>query len=59
LKESRPGRYYCGIYNARPGDCREFTPIGCQDVNTDIRHDKPIKIGPPFEPRHGRKRRTR
>jgi Fe-S-cluster containining protein len=59
LKEARPGRYYCGIYAARPGDCRDFTPIGCQDVNTDIRHDKPIKIGGPFEPRHGRKRRTR
>jgi hypothetical protein len=59
LKEARPGRYYCGIYAARPGDCRDFTPIGCQDVNTDIRHDKPIKIGGPFQPRHGRKRRTR
>jgi Fe-S-cluster containining protein len=55
LKESRPGRYYCGIYEARPGDCRDFTPIGCQDVNENIRHDKPIKIGAPFTPRHGRK----
>jgi Fe-S-cluster containining protein len=55
LKESRPGRYYCGIYEARPGDCRDFTPIGCQDVNENIRHDKPIKIGAPFAPRHGRK----
>jgi Fe-S-cluster containining protein len=52
LKESRAGRYYCGIYSARPGDCREFTPIGCQDVNTDIPHDKTIKIGAPFQPRH-------
>jgi Fe-S-cluster containining protein len=55
LKESRPGRYYCGIYEARPGDCRDFTPIGCQDVNENIRHDKPIKVGAPFTPRHGRK----
>jgi Fe-S-cluster containining protein len=54
LKEARPGRYYCGIYEARPGDCRDFTPIGCADVNTDIRHDKPIKIGAPFQPKHPR-----
>jgi Fe-S-cluster containining protein len=54
LKEARPGRYYCGIYDARPGDCRDFTPIGCADVNTDIRHDKAIKIGAPFQPRHRR-----
>jgi len=55
LKEARPGRYYCGIYEARPGDCRDFTPIGCQDVNTNIRHDGKIKIGSPFQPRHRRK----
>lgn len=55
LKESRPGRYYCGIYEARPGDCRDFTPIGCADVNESIPHDRPIKIGAPFEP----KRRSR
>jgi Fe-S-cluster containining protein len=61
LKEARPGRYYCGIYEARPGDCRDFTPIGCQDVNENIKHDKPIKIGGPFQPRHGSngKRRKR
>ena len=57
LKESRPGRYYCGIYEARPGDCRDFTPIGCQDVNEDLPRDKPIKIGPPFEPRHAKRRK--
>jgi Fe-S-cluster containining protein len=57
LKESRPGRYYCGIYAARPGDCREFTPIGCADVNTELAHDKAIKIGPPFQPRHAKRRR--
>jgi Fe-S-cluster containining protein len=55
LKESRPGRYYCGIYEARPGDCRDFTPIGCQDVNESIPHDGKIKIGPPFQPKHRRK----
>ena len=60
LKQSRPGRYYCGIYEARPGDCRDFTPIGCQDVNENIPRDKTIKIGPPFQPRHGNgKRRQR
>jgi Fe-S-cluster containining protein len=55
LKESRPGRYYCGIYEARPGDCREFTPIGCQDVNGAIRHGGTMKIGPPFQPKRRRK----
>jgi Fe-S-cluster containining protein len=59
LKESRPGRYYCGIYAARPGDCREFTPIGCQDVNTDIPHDGTIKIGAPFQPKRRSKTRRR
>lgn len=52
LKEASRGKYYCGIYEARPGDCREFTPIGCQDVNTDLPRDKAIKIGAPFRPRH-------
>lgn len=51
LKEARPGRYYCGIYEARPGDCRDFTPIGCQDVNETIPHNGRIKIGPPFTPK--------
>jgi Fe-S-cluster containining protein len=55
LKEARPGRYYCGIYEARPGDCRDFTPIGCQDVNEDIPHDGKIKIGLPFQPKRRRK----
>jgi len=55
LKESRPGRYYCGIYEGRPGDCREFTPIGCQDVNESIPHTGKIKIGLPFQPKHRRK----
>jgi Fe-S-cluster containining protein len=59
LKEARPGRYYCGIYEARPGDCRDFTPIGCQDVNENIKHDRPIKIGAPFQPRHPRNGKRR
>jgi Fe-S-cluster containining protein len=50
LKEARPGRYYCGIYEARPGDCREFTPIGCGDVNEALPHDRELKVGPPFRP---------
>jgi len=32
LKESRPGKFYCGIYEGRPDDCRDFSPIGCDDV---------------------------
>lgn len=55
LKEARPGRFYCGIYEARPGDCREFTPIGCQDVDTDLPRRTTLKIGPPFQPRRGRR----
>lgn len=55
LKEARPGRFYCGIYEARPGDCREFTPIGCQDVDTDLPRRTTLKIGPPFQPRRRRR----
>jgi len=60
LKESRPGRYYCGIYSGRPDDCRDFTPIGCGDVNETLGFGKPIKIGAPFAPkqRRGAKSRT-
>lgn len=54
LKEAAKDRFYCGIYEARPGDCRDFTPIGCQDVNEDLPRDKAIKIGGPFQPRHPR-----
>jgi len=50
LKEARPGRYYCGIYEARPDDCRDFTPIGCADVDQTLDR-RPIKIGPPFQPK--------
>lgn len=57
LKESRPGRYYCGIYEARPGDCREFTPIGCQDVDEDLPRNASLKIGAPFQPKRRKIRR--
>ncbi|MGH7738163.1 MAG: YkgJ family cysteine cluster protein [Candidatus Tyrphobacter sp.] len=60
LKGDRSGRHYCGIYAARPGDCREFTPIGCQDVDESLSHRRTLKIGPAFQPRHrGRKTRAR
>ena len=55
LKEAKPGRFYCGIYEARPGDCRDFSPIGCQDVNEDLPRRSNFKVGPPFSPRHLRK----
>jgi Fe-S-cluster containining protein len=57
LMGDRSGRYYCGIYPARPGDCREFTPIGCHDVDTSLSHKRTLKIGPPFQPKHRRKKR--
>ena len=60
LKEARPGRYYCGIYEARPGDCRDFTPIGCQDVDVNLSRSVTLKIGPPFQPkRRGKGTRRR
>jgi Fe-S-cluster containining protein len=52
LKGSGSGRYYCGIYSARPHDCGAFTPIGCEDVDASLRHDRPFKPGSPFAPRH-------
>lgn len=57
LKGSESGRYYCGIYSARPHDCGAFTPIGCDDVDENLRHDaafkigSPIKAGSPFAPK--------
>ncbi|MHB8432849.1 MAG: YkgJ family cysteine cluster protein [Candidatus Tyrphobacter sp.] len=54
LMGDRSGRYYCGIYAARPGDCREFTPIGCQDVDESLSHTRGFKIGPPFQPKRRR-----
>ena len=57
LMGSRSGRHYCGIYPARPGDCREFTPIGCDDVDTSLPRNTNWKIGPAFQPkRRGRRR---
>ncbi len=54
LMGPRSGRYYCGIYEARPHDCGAFTPIGCDDVDTDLSHGGAYKTGKPFEPRHRR-----
>jgi Fe-S-cluster containining protein len=60
LMGSRSGRHYCGIYPARPGDCREFTPIGCEDVDTSLPRQSSFKIGPAFQPkRRNRKRNGR
>lgn len=64
LMGPRSGRHYCGIYPARPGDCREFTPIGCDDVDETLPRRTTWKIGSPFAPkrrpqrngkRHGRR----
>jgi Fe-S-cluster containining protein len=60
LMGSRSGRHYCGIYEGRPGDCREFTPIGCEDVDTSLPRNTNWKIGPAFQPkRRGRKQNGR
>ncbi len=48
LKGSGSGRYYCGIYSARPHDCGAFTPIGCEDVDVSLRHDRAFVPGSPF-----------
>jgi len=48
LKGSGSGRYYCGIYSVRPHDCGAFTPIGCDDVDTKLRHDRAFVPGAPF-----------
>jgi len=60
LKGKESGHYYCGIYQARPFDCGDFTPIGCEDVDEDLDHRGAYKTGPPFRPnpkRIGRKHR--
>ncbi len=59
LKEARPGKFYCGIYEGRPADCRDFSPIGCDDVNTDLPRDKALKIGAPFQPKQRKNSRRR
>jgi Fe-S-cluster containining protein len=51
LKGSGSGRYYCGIYDSRPHDCGAFTPIGCEDVDTSLRHDRKFEPGSPFRPK--------
>jgi Fe-S-cluster containining protein len=58
LMGDKSGRFYCGIYAARPGDCREFTPIGCQDVDESLSHSSKFKVGPAFQPRHKRRARN-
>ncbi len=55
LMGSESGKYYCGVYEARPDDCRDFTPIGCEDVDESLPRNGKFKIGPAFQP----KRRTR
>jgi Fe-S-cluster containining protein len=52
LKGSGSGHYYCGIYEGRPHDCEDFTPIGCDDVDADLKHGGEYKVGSPFQPRH-------
>jgi Fe-S-cluster containining protein len=55
LMGSRSGRHYCGIYEGRPHDCRDFTPIGCGDVDTSLPRKTSWKIGAAFQPkRRGR-----
>jgi len=59
LMGPRSGRYYCGIYEARPGDCREFTPIGCDDVDDSLPRKTAWKIGSPLAPKRRGKRNGR
>lgn len=54
LKGGRSGKYYCGIYEARPSDCNAFTPIGCDDVDLNLSHKGKYQVGSPFQPRHGK-----
>lgn len=56
LKGSGSGKFYCGIYEARPDDCRSFTPIGCQDVDTDLPRRGKYVVGSPFKPKQRVKR---
>jgi Fe-S-cluster containining protein len=56
LKGPRSGKFYCGIYDARPTDCGLFTPIGCDDVDTSLSHRGKYQVGAPFAPRRKRKR---
>lgn len=58
LMGSRSGRYYCGIYPARPSDCRDFTPIGCEDVDASLPRESSFKIGPAFQPKRRNRRQN-
>ena len=51
LKGNSSGRHYCGIYDVRPHDCGAFTPIGCEDVDATLRHDRAFVPGSPFRPK--------
>lgn len=51
LKGNTSGRHYCGIYDARPHDCGAFTPIGCEDVDASLRHNRKFEPGSPFKPK--------
>ncbi|MDQ6931721.1 MAG: YkgJ family cysteine cluster protein [Candidatus Eremiobacteraeota bacterium] len=51
LKGSGSGHYYCGIYSARPHDCRDFTPIGCEDVDDSLPRRGEYPVGAPFRPK--------
>jgi len=54
LMGPRSGRYYCGIYDARPSDCAAFTPVGCDDVDWKLPRHGSYKPGKPFEPKRRR-----
>jgi Fe-S-cluster containining protein len=54
LMGAKSGRYYCGIYEARPHDCGAFTPIGCDDVDWSLPRHGAYKTGKPFEPKRRR-----
>jgi Fe-S-cluster containining protein len=56
LKGSGSGKYYCGVYEARPHDCGAFTPIGCDDVDDDLKKRGKYVVGDPFKPKR-RKRK--
>jgi Fe-S-cluster containining protein len=57
LMGNKSGKYYCGIYEARPHDCGDFTPIGCDDVDSDLPRKSNFKVGPEFQPNPRRRRR--
>jgi hypothetical protein len=59
LMGSKSGKYYCGIYEARPFDCGDFTPIGCEDVDDDLSHKGAYKTGAPFKPNPRRRKNKR